>query len=391
MLRSGAGHSNDADGMSAVEAALSEAMKGLGDVAVDAAFLFLTYHHMGDAAAMVDVVIDRVETEAVFGCSGMGVLTDARENDREPGVAVLVLGGDHLEVTPLVAEGEDAGVMIGEQVAARGTEDALLVLMCGIYANPAACLEQIAEIAGDVPVVGGVASGNPWPWGSTSPRTLQWCGRWIGEHGVVVALLTGVKVATGVAQGCQPFGQAYAITRAEGNVIQQIAFVPAIDALKEALNTLSAEERADLRNNVFVGLAMDEYAIERGRGDFLIRGLTHIDERSGAIVVNEQVSVGQTIQFNRRTPHAGHEDMVKVMQELRQSVGRPSNTCGLYFNCMGRGFGLYGQPDHDVLVIRKHLGAFPMAGFFGNSELAPVGGRNFVHSYTGALALIWEA
>ena len=109
MLRSGAGHSNDADGMFAVEAALSEAMKGLGDVAVDAAFLFLTYHHMGDAAAMVDVVIDRVETEAVFGCSGMGVLTDARENDREPGVAVLVLGGDHLEVTPLVAEGDDAG------------------------------------------------------------------------------------------------------------------------------------------------------------------------------------------------------------------------------------------------------------------------------------------
>ena len=281
MLRSGAGHSNDADGMSAVEAALSEAMKGLGDVAVDAAFLFLTYHHMGDAAAMVDVVIDRVETEAVFGCSGMGVLTDARENDREPGVAVLVLGGDHLEVTPLVAEGDDAGIRIGEQVAARGTEDALLVLMCGIYSNPAACLEQIAEIAGDVPVVGGVASGNPWPWGSTSPRTLQWCGRWIGEHGVVVALLTGIKVATGVAQGCQPFGQAYAITRAEGNVIQQIAFVPAIDALKEALNTLSAEERADLRNNVFVGLAMDEYAIERGRGDFLIRGLTHIDEQFG--------------------------------------------------------------------------------------------------------------
>ena len=90
----------------------------------------------------------------------MGVLTDARENDREPGVAVLVLGGDHLEVTPFVAEGADAGVMIGERVAAQGTEDALLVLMCGIYSNPATCLEQIAEMAGDVPVVGGVASGN---------------------------------------------------------------------------------------------------------------------------------------------------------------------------------------------------------------------------------------
>ncbi len=388
MIRSGAGHSNDAEGMRAVQAALSEALKGLGDVAVDAAFLFLTYHHLGDAAAMVNVAIDRVETEAVFGCSGMGVLTDARENDREPGVAVLVLGGEHLEVTPLVAEGDDAGVIIGERAAAHVTEDAVLVLLCGLYSNPVTCLAQIAEIAGDVPVVGGVASGNPWV--SESPQTLQWCGRSIGEYSTVGALLTGVKVATGVAQGCQPFGQAYAITEAEGNAIQQIAFAPAVDVLKEAIETLSAEEKANLRHNIFVGLAMDEYAFERGRGDFLIRSLTHIDEQSGAIAINERVSVGQTLQFNRRTPHAGHEDMVKVMRDLRQTIGPLSNTCGLYFNCLARGFGLYGQPDHDVLVVRKHLGAFPMAGFFGNSEFAPVGGRNFVHSHTGALALIWE-
>ena len=388
MIRSGAGHSNDSEGMQAIDVALSEVLVGLGGADADAVFVFLTYHHMGDAAAIVDVVIERMGTNAVFGCSAMGVLTDARENDREPGVAVLALAGDSLEVMPIVEEGEDAGLMFSEQVAAHLKEDALLVLMAGMHSNPGTLLEQIAEIAGDVPVVGAIASGNPWAL--ESPQTLQWCGQWIGEHGIVGALLTGVKVATGVAQGCQPFGQAYAITEAEGNVIQQIAFMPAVDALKEALDTLSEEDKANLRNNVFVGLAMDEYATERGRGDFLIRGLIHIDGESGAVAINEHVSVGQTIQFNRRTPQAGHDDIVQVMQNLHENVGAPANMCGLYFNCMARGFGLYGQPDHDVLVMRKYLGVFPMAGFFGNSELAPVGGRNFVHSYTGALVLIWE-
>jgi small ligand-binding sensory domain FIST len=63
---------------------------------------------------------------------------------------------------------------------------------------------------------------------------------------------------------------------------------------------------------------------------------------------------------------------------------------GLYFNCLGRGFGLYGQPDHDVSVIRKHFGELPLVGFFGNAEFAPVGGRNYVHNYTGALVLFTE-
>jgi small ligand-binding sensory domain FIST len=387
MIRAGAGHSNDADGMRAVDTALSEAMSHLGGDSADVAFLFATYHHMSDAAAMVDVAIDRAGTDVVAGCSAMGVMTDARENDREPGVAVLVLAGDQMGAIPIVAEGDDAGRLVGERVLPYSDEYGLLVLMPGVTSNPVTLIDQVGEMAGNVPIVGGLASGNPWA--QESPRTLQWCGEWIGENGIAGVFLTGIKVATGVAQGCQPFGQAYAVTQAEGNVIHQIAFVPAVDALKEALDTLPAEEKAHLQNNIFVGLAMDEYATERGRGDFLIRGMW-IDERSGAIAINEHISVGQTVQFNRRTPDAAHEDIVQVMQDLRQTVGRPSHACGLYFNCTGRGFGLYEQPDHDLLVIRKHLGSFPMAGFFGNSELAPVGGRNFVHSFTGALALLWE-
>jgi small ligand-binding sensory domain FIST len=60
---------------------------------------------------------------------------------------------------------------------------------------------------------------------------------------------------------------------------------------------------------------------------------------------------------------------------------------GCYFDCAGRGRGLFGVPDHDVTLIRETLGDFPLVGFFGNGELAPVGRRNFFHTYTGALVV----
>ena len=357
-------------------------------MAPDVVFLFATYHHLSYIPDMIDAAMDIAGSEAVIGCSGMGVLTDARENDREPGVAVMVVESNRLTAIPVFARGDDAGVQIGERLLPFVTPEAVLVLLPGVSVHPGMLMRQIADVAGPVPIVGGMASGNPWR--PESPRTLQWCGHAIAEDGVAGVLLTGVRTAIGVAQGCQPFGQAYAVTQAEGQVIRQIAFAPAIDALKEALDTLTIEEKAHLRNNIFVGLAMDEYATGRGRGDFLIRSLIGIDNQAGALAINEPVSVGQTVQFHRRTPDAAHEDIVQVVKRLKGKVGQTSQVCGLYFNCLGRGFGLYGQPDHDVLVIRKHFGAFPMAGFFGNAEFAPVGGQNFSHTYTGVLTLLWE-
>ncbi|MFT5366360.1 MAG: small ligand-binding sensory domain FIST [Candidatus Latescibacterota bacterium] len=387
MIHSGAGHSNEPDGLTAARLATQGAMDQAKLTEADLVFVFVTYHHLDVAMALVDEVMEVTGTENVVGCSGMGVLTDARENDREPGVAVLVMAGDDLEVVLVHERGDDAGIGIGEQLVPYPTDDALLVLLPSLFGDPTEVMQHITDAVGDLPIVGGMASPNPWE--RTEVQSLQWCGEEMGEDLVVGVLLRGMNFATGVTQGCQPFGQAYTITQCDGQVIQQLAFAPAVDALKEAMDTLTTEEKAHLRRNIFIGLAMDEYALERKRGDYLIRSLLGIEERSGALGINESVSVGQTVQFNRRTPDAAHEDMVQVMKQLKQEKGRIAGACGLYFNCMGRGFGLYGQPDHDVLVMRKHLGAFPMAGFFGQAEIAPVGGRNFVHSYTGVLTLLW--
>jgi small ligand-binding sensory domain FIST len=44
-----------------------------------------------------------------------------------------------------------------------------------------------------------------------------------------------------------------------------------------------------------------------------------------------------------------------------------------------------------VTALRSAFGNVPVAGFFANGELGPVGKRNFVHGFTASVLLVREA
>ncbi|MBH0178204.1 MAG: hypothetical protein HP491_10140 [Nitrospira sp.] len=51
---------------------------------------------------------------------------------------------------------------------------------------------------------------------------------------------------------------------------------------------------------------------------------------------------------------------------------------------------LFGKPNHDAATMADRLGSIPLAGFFAQGEIGPVGGRNFLHGYTACMALFAE-
>jgi small ligand-binding sensory domain FIST len=67
----------------------------------------------------------------------------------------------------------------------------------------------------------------------------------------------------------------------------------------------------------------------------------------------------------------------------------PVETFGMEFvpTCTGRGARMFSAPDHDAGLVAEILGGIPVAGFFCDGELGPVGGRNFLHTFTASLAL----
>jgi len=379
-----AGEADNAVPDAALEASL-EAIERSGTDHADLALVFANNAY-ADAPDALHAVRRVTGARVVIGCSGTGILTERREVEDESAVAVLAVRCEHLVATPFAFErqvgrpdlGRELAQRIGPTVAEGGCA---LVLPDARGCNPSALLGQLHDALGFVPVLGGVAAGGPM---------FQLHNADAVEEALVGVALSGLTPVIGVTQGCTPIGEPYVITHAEANVIQRIGSRPALEMLTEAIRAKPDTEARIQQAGVFAGLAMDPAKSPLERGDFLVRNLVGADQSSGALAVAERVRVGQTLQFQIRDAQASREDLGKMLDELAGRLQGRRPAFGCYFDCAGRGRGLFGVPDHDVTLIRERLGVFPLIGFFGNGEFAPIGRRNFFHNYTGALVIFPE-
>jgi small ligand-binding sensory domain FIST len=264
-------------------------------------------------------------------------------------------------------------------------EPTVILLPDPFTIDPQKLLEVFNTTFPQRPVLGGLASGGHSP--STCALFLN------GEvvHGAVGAVLTGnFSLRTVVSQGCKPIGQPQIITRCEGQIIHELGGRPALEVIKETIEDLSAEDQALARTALLMGRVIDEYKEEFHRGDFLIRTFMGVDPTSGAIAVGDSFRAGQTVQLHVRDAATAREDLHLLMDTLTpELIARPARGA-LLFSCNGRGAHLYGEPDHDSRVVTETTGDIPMAGFFCNGEIGPIGTSNFLHGFTASIGIFQE-
>src|SRR5699024_12534304 len=96
----------------------------------------------------------------------------------------------------------------------------------------------------------------------------------VAGNGAIGVLVGGEGVlGTVVSQGCRPVGPSMAVTKAEGNLLLELAGVSAYAKLEELVEALSEEDRELAASGLHIGVAMDEYADRHEQGDFLVRSL----------------------------------------------------------------------------------------------------------------------
>jgi small ligand-binding sensory domain FIST len=207
--------------------------------------------------------------------------------------------------------------------------------------------------------------------------------------GAVGALIgPGVDARAVVSQGCRPIGRPYVVTEGSGNIIRTLAGRPALSRLDEVAGELTPEEiRAVNSGGLHLGRVVDEHKADFGPGDFLVRQVLGGDREAGAIAVNDEVTVGTTVQFHVRDAIAAHDDLDALLAEATDAT--PPDAA-LLFTCNGRGEHLFGVPDHDAGLVGDRLGPLPVTGFFAAGELGPVAGHNHLHSYTASILLLTE-
>jgi small ligand-binding sensory domain FIST len=378
-----------ADADAAAYRAVADARASLGGQPPSFAVLFASPHFAGSAAAaLVAAVAEETGGVPLIGCVAQAVAGGAREVESEPAVS-LWLAADlgpvetfEMEFVQTASGGAFGGYRF-QPARPAGT----YLMVCDPFTFPAGDL--LAHLNQHVPgamVMGGMASA-----GLRSGESMLFLDDRVVSHGAVGAHLPRAGVHPLVAQGCRPVGEPYTVTAADGNLILELGGRPPLARLRELAAALPVRDQELLVGGAHVGIVIDEYQAEPGQGDFLVRGIAGADPESGAIAVGGEVEVGQTVRFHVRDARSADEDLRRTLEREAAALGGRPPAGALLFTCTGRGTHMFAEPDHDTGLLAQALGEIPVAGFFCAGELGPVGGQNFLHTFTASIALFPES
>jgi small ligand-binding sensory domain FIST len=335
-------------------------------------FLYATEALANDLGSILAFLRERTRVQHWVGSVGLGVCGAGHEYFQAPAVSALVAcwpetafrvfgpqtsGGRALAAAEAewfakthpvfgVVHGDPRDGRVVQTLAALSAE-AGLFLVGGLAASSGAAPRQIAERV----VEGGISG---------------------------VVLSPDIAVATGLTQGCSPIGPVHRVTDARENIVMAIDDRPALEVFKQDIGELLARDLRKVGGRIFAGIPV------RGSdtGDYVVRNLMAIDAERQWIAIAERMAPGDSILFCRRDAASALEDLKRMLESLKRRAPTPPKA-GLYFSCVARGPNLFAGDSEELRTIRDALGDFPLAGFFGNGEIA----HDRLYGYTGVLAL----
>lgn len=383
--------SRDMQTEAAVTEVLETVRQRLPEQQAHLSVVFASPHHLKALPDLLPVVQERLAAHTLLGCTGGGVIGDRREVENRPGLALMAAHLPGVRIEPFHIEQADLEESWSDTywqqrlAASPETEPTFVLLPDPFTIDAQKLLDTFNSAFPQRPVLGGLASGGQSP-GS--------CALFLNGdvvHGAIGAVLEGNFILrTVVSQGCKPIGQSQVITRCEDHVIYELSGRPALDVIRETLAALAPEDQALARTALLMGRVIDEYKEQFDRGDFLMRTFMGADPPSGAIAVGDRFRPGQTVQLHVRDATTAREDLHLLMDMLTSDLAARPARGALLFSCNGRGAHLYGEPDHDSRVVAATTGAIPMAGFFCNGEIGPIGNTNFLHGFTASIGIFQE-
>ena len=376
----------DPDLDSAVQAVCADVRKQLAGQSPTLCFLFASHAHADGFDELPATIRRELGAEVLLGCSGETVVGGLQEIEDGPALSLWagVLPGATL--TPFHVEfGEtpDGLIAVGfpEDLSERAADARALFAFGEPYTSvPDSVIDRFADELPGVPLLGGMASG-----GGPGANRVFLNDDCLSDGTVAVLLQGGPKVRSVVSQGCRPIGPTFVVTKSERNIVFELGGKPTINRLREFLSELPERDQQLVQQGLHLGIAMSEYKPTFGRGDFLIANVIGADQQIGAIAIGNLVRVGQTVQFHIRDADTADEDLAHLLDQHRAEQPAPTRGA-LLFSCNGRGTRLFDAPHHDANAIQKVLGRIPVAGFFAQGELGPVGGKNYIHGFTASIA-----
>jgi small ligand-binding sensory domain FIST len=189
-----------------------------------------------------------------------------------------------------------------------------------------------------------------------------------------------------VSHGSKPLGNLKTVTRSEGNTIYEIDGKPAFEQLRGILG----EKQFDRFTNdmSLIGLNLIGLGVPFEGHDYsediLVRAIIKTDREQQSLIVGTEMPVGSVFRITRRDKKQVLTATSNMVEKVINELQSPDDAAYFYFNCVGRGEHLFGDPEPDVNTALEALDADrDLIGFFSFGEIAPVLNEQQFHNYTG--------
>ncbi len=357
--------------------------------APDLVVAFIGAVHQQHYVRMHRSLRERFPGATLLGCSAGGTLGATGELEEGAGLAVCAATLPGVELHPFHLEADEVPEPTAtpqtwrDRLHIPGDTDPSFLLLPDPFSSPVPRLLQGLDHAFPQSTkIGGLVSG-----AKEAGEGVLFSGDELNGSGTAgLALAGNLQLDSVVAQGCRPIGVPMFITRGSGNVINELDGRRPAVVLQDLYDQLGADDQARVRHSLFVGLVMQDRQEVYGQGDFLIRNIIGLDGDTGALAIASEARPNTVLQFHLRDAQTSAEDLRSMLVRHREQHDSPARGA-LMFSCLGRGQGLYDQPNHDIGVVQDVLDAVPTAGFFCNGELGPVHQTTHLHGYTSVLGL----
>jgi len=354
---------------------------------VSLGFVFISPKYFDVAPAILDIIRIYGNVPVLAGCSCCSniVYGEENENDESFIVALYSLPGSEIKaahITPDdISSTDSSDIFYRKTGVRRNGTNGWIAFNEPYNFDGETWLQKWNQSYPGIPLIGAIADG----YRENEEIKIFLNGQVFNEGCVVVSIGGRIGLKTIVSQSAKPLGETWTITRADHNVIYEVANMPAIEWLGMIYSKLSKNERKKLIENFLVGLAVNEYKEKFEAGDFLIRGLIGGDPNGGFIEISGFTRAGQSIQVQQPDPLYATKAFENALVALKRSLKEVEVYGGCLFCSKGRSYSLY--IDYDAEKVQEVLGPTPIAGFLSNGEFGPVNKNNYLHYYSAVLGL----
>lgn len=357
------GQAFDLDGRDACANAIRSAMKELKRSSISIAFLFASHEY--EAEDVMTGAISQLGSTPIIGMSTSGELTSFGSNQRSVTVALLSSREINAKSDWVATSGPGIQYPLEDlisniSVGMQPTLSSLMLVSDGFNGNGVGLSESPSPWNG---FVFGATSGGELISGSS----VQFGGSKVGTGGLAGALISGVRIASGVAHGWQQVGASFKLSEVKDAMVTKLDDQPATDSYARLLGHQPGDWGFPPLNTL---VRLYPVGIQGDNGSPMAIRAPVWANADGSLQMNADINEGEIAHLLVGSREGCIDAARLATFEALSSLGSSKLALALVFADASWQMLFEGQPGAEIHAIREVLGQnVPIAGGYSLGQL----------------------